>query len=772
MDFQRRITFLVFLLFLIPSPGRPIESGTIKGFISDAENGEGLGYANVVLKNTTMGTSADEKGYYYISHIIPGEYTIIFSYLGYESVEKTIQIKANEVLTMNIELKPMPIEMPGVVVSSDRDRFEKSVEVSHITFTQREIRSVPGFFESDLIKTLQLMPGVSTMHDLSNKLYVRGGSPDENLVLLDGIIIYNPATHLFGLFSTFQPDAVKEAELFAGGFPAKYGDRLSAVLDITTKEGNSKKYEGEASLGLITSKILIEGPIPKGSFLFSGRRTYFDALVWGYAHIFNKDVSLPYYFYDGVAKINYNPSIDNRFTLTGFGGADVISFEEGEPPSEKIDLIWGNRGISARWRRVLTSKLYCEFLGVYSEFFTDFKYKHYYDTIQNLELFEKIKSFTGKCDASYILNQEHTIDFGLHEENLRVEQQWEIEEQEFGPPIQKSNLIAIYVQDKWQLIKPILYVQPGIRGIYYNLGRRFVYNPRFGLKYRFQENSAFNLALGKYNQFLVTINSQESYFSIFDFWRPLDASHNPPVSYHFICGIERWFDEQTNLAFSPYYKKYYNLLIPKEEDMFFSTPTESLGTGQGYAAGFDIFFKKSINDYSGWFSYTFGITRRQLENMSYYPRYDRRHNLNIVFGLVVPGSIPVFKKGRLDLRWYLGTGLPYALEIGRYRHFYYLEMDSVYIYDWHNIKGKRDAHRLPIAHRLDLHYERDTKLFGLKTTWYLDVVNLYAKKNILFYDYEYFDYNTGQEYNPPKKVGYSIPPIAIPIPSFGLKMRF
>jgi outer membrane receptor protein involved in Fe transport len=192
-----------------------------------------------------MGASSDDKGYYYISHIPEGRYTLVFSYLGYEPLEKEIEVKAGQVLTLNVELRQSPIEMPGVTVSAERERFEKNVEVSHITFTQREIKSVPGLFESDLIKTLQLMPGVIGMHDLSNKLYVRGGSPDENLVLLDGIIIYNPATHLFGLFSTFQPDAVKEAELYAGGFPAKYGDRLSAVLDVTTKEGNSKKIRGE-----------------------------------------------------------------------------------------------------------------------------------------------------------------------------------------------------------------------------------------------------------------------------------------------------------------------------------------------------------------------------------------------------------------------------------------------------------------------------------------------------------------------------------------------
>ncbi len=751
------------------------EFGTIKGFVSDAENGEMLSYADVVLKNTTMGTSTDEKGYYYITRIPEGKYIVVFSYLGYETIEKEIELKSGQVLTLNVELKQSAIEMPGIVVSAERERFEKSVEVSHITFTQREIKSVPGLFESDLIKTLQLMPGVVGMHDLSSKLYVRGGSPDENLVLLDGIIIYNPATHLFGLFSTFQPDAVKEAELYAGGFPAKYGDRLSAVLDITTKEGNSKKYEGNTSVGLITSKLLIEGPIPKGSVLFSGRRTYFDALIWGYAHIFNKDVELPYYFYDGVGKVNYNTSNESRFTITGFGGADVISFSEEDPPSDKVDLTWGNRGVSGKWRRVFSPKLYGEILGVWSNFFTDFRYIDYYDSTANLRLYEKIQSLTGKFDFSYIYNDRHTFDFGFQEENLRVEHHWEVEEGTFGPPKQSSNLVAVYLQDKWQVIKPILYFQPGIRLIYYNQGNRFLYNPRVGIKYRFGENSALNISMGKYNQTLITINSQESYFSIFDFWRPVDSTHSPPVGYHFIAGIERWLGEGTNFNIEGYYKRYYNLLIPREEDMFFSVPTENLCTGNGYATGLDIFLKKSLKDYFGWVSYTFGYTRRSVGNISYFPRYDRRHNLNIVFGLVVPKSISLLGNGKFDLRWYLGTGLPYALEIARYRKYYFDEMDTLSEYPkhwWEYIKGDRDAFRLPISHRLDLHYEKEIKIFGLKGGWYLDIINVYARKNVLFYDYEYFDFNTGQEYDPPRRIGYSIPPIAIPIPSFGLNLSF
>ena len=745
------------------------DSGIIKGFVKDASNGERLSYADVYIEGTGFGCSTDDKGYYYLSEIPAGHYQLTFAFIGYEAVKKEVSVASSEVLSINAELQPTVIAIAGVTTTAERERFEKAVEISHVTFTTREIKSVPMIFEADLIKSVQLMPGVVTMHDLSNKLYIRGGSPDENLVLLDGIIVYNPSTHLGGLFSTFNPDAVSEAELYAGGFPAQYGDRLSAVLDIETKEGNSKEYAGEASVGLITSRLLAEGPIPKGSFLFSGRRTYLDAIVWGYKHIFDKDVSLPYYFYDGVAKLNYNLSADNRFTLTGFGGSDVLAFEEVSLESERIGLKWGNRGASLRWRSVVTPRLYSVVMGVWSNFFTHLEYENENDSTQNLHLYEELVSYTGSTDYSFILDTRHRMDFGLHVENLNIAQHWEFDEGRFGPPSQLSNLVAFYVQDWWELVPPILFMQPGIRSIYYSTGNRFVIDPRLGLKYRYGVNSTFNLSVGKYSQFLVTINSQESYFSLFDFWRPVDSTHLPPYSLHFISGIEHWFGSDSKLTIEGYFKKYGDLLIPDASDIIFSVPAESLEKGSGYSTGMDFFYKKQVGAFFGWVSYSFGFTRREVNGVAYYPRYDRRHNLNIIAGIVIPEYIPVFKHGSFDLRWYLATGLPYAHDIARYSYYRYDLLPWTYDMDreWRYIKGPRDTSRLPVSHRLDCHYERKFKLFGLDAQWYLDVINVYAAKNIVFYTWEYPDYLAEE---PPTRIANSM--ISVPVPSIGFSFKF
>ncbi len=749
--------------------------GNIKGFITDASNGEKLPYANIVLEGTNIGTASDNKGYYYLPNIAPGKYRLIVSYIGYEEKIEEINIVEGKTITINVELKPKEIELSGITITSKREVFEKTINISQKRITQAEIKSVPTFFENDLLKAIEILPGITSMHELSNKLFVRGGSPDENLVLLDGIIIYNPSTHLFGLFSTFQPDAVSEAEIHLGGFPAKYGDRLSSVLEVTTKEGNSKRFQFQGSIGLITSKILFEGPIPKGSFLISGRRTYFDALAWLYTTYKGVKISFPYYFYDLISKVNFVPSLDNRFTLTIFGGVDVLNFDaEDDVSNMKVNINWGNRGASLRWRRVITEKLYGDIVSVYSNFFTHFNAKDLSNPGNDIHLFEEIKSFNLNSNFSYIFDEKHLFDFGLQCEVPKINQEWGVSVGTFKTPSQSSKSFSLYLQDKWFLIKPVFFIQPGIRFIYYippfkNIGRLY-FNPRFGLKYRLTENSTFNIALGKYNQFITTITSQESYFSLFDLWRPVDSLHPAPVSYHFIIGIEKWIDETSLFNIEGYFKKYYNFILPKTDYMFFSVPSESLTNGNGYSTGFDIFFKKELGNHVFWLSYTFGWTRRVIDTLSYFPRYDRRHTLNIIYGYKIPSFISFFGNAKIDFRFYLGSGLPYSEEIGRYKFFYDINQNEEEYELWFYIKGPRDCSRLPVSHRLDMHIEKDIKIFSLKGGWYLDIMNVYSRKNILFYSYEYIDPYTGETLDPPRKIGYSILPIMIP--SFGINVRF
>ncbi|MDD2889600.1 MAG: TonB-dependent receptor [bacterium] len=759
----------------------------INGFVKDASNGEKLAYANVYLEGTTIGGSTSEKGYYIIQNVPSGKYTIVALYMGYKTIKKDIELKEKNI-TLNFELSPDVIKMKEVTVTAKRMGFEKNIEGSKTEFTIRDIKTIPKFFEGDLMKVIQTMPGVISLNDLSNKLYIRGGSPDENLVLLDKITIYNASTHLFGLFSTFNPDAVSDVKMFSGSFPARYGDRLSSIIEVETKEGNNKKYTGSASVGLISSKLLVEGPIPKGSFLLSGRRSYLDLIVWGYSKLFNNDISLPYYFWDGVAKFNFNPSQENRFNLTAFGGSDIIDFaipwqvtENGETKTEEIGSInmnWGNQGLSGRWRKIFTPKLYGEIVGVSSKFFTSFGVLQtkipidtstLIDSTIGISIHQDITDYSIKGDLTYYLNPKNTINtgFDIMQNEFTDKQVLTFDSiYNFSSPTTYSNKLSAYIEGKTEL-SPLLTLRTGLRGIYYSTVDKTVLDPSMGIKYLLRQNTSLKLEIGRYHQFMYTLNSQESFFSLYDMWKPLDAKHSPPEAWHFTLGLAQWIGEDGEFSIDGYYKKYNSLLIPPEEGGggdfgFSSSPPESLKVANGYATGIELQYKKSFSFVHGWLNYTLGFTRRNTDSSYYFPSYDKRHNFNIVLGTS-------YKKYNFNLKWYLSTGSPFANDLARYKQYY--DDDS---YSWGFIKGKRDASRLPASHRLDIEAERSITipLLHWHGSMYLGIVNLYIQKNVLFYDWITEE---GQEpnkiyYDPPKKQEISILPILIP--NYGITINF
>jgi len=260
------IISLILLITATIAVGRT--TGTINGFVRNADDGESLPYANVFLQDTDLGAMTNEKGYYVIHHIPPGSYTLVFSMIGFKKIEKKVTIAPGQQLTVDAALQINVIEMNEIVKTAARERFEREVEISTTSLNARQITSVPMLAEADLFRTLQLLPGVVSRSDFSSQLYVRGGSPDQNLVLLDGVTVYNPF-HLGGVFSTFNVDAIKDVEFMTGGFPAEYGGRLSSVLKITNREGNSRRFAGKGNISLLSAKSTIEGPIPRGSFLLS-----------------------------------------------------------------------------------------------------------------------------------------------------------------------------------------------------------------------------------------------------------------------------------------------------------------------------------------------------------------------------------------------------------------------------------------------------------------------------------------------------------------------
>ncbi|UCH11480.1 MAG: carboxypeptidase-like regulatory domain-containing protein, partial [Fidelibacterota bacterium] len=358
---------LAALALLVPPRLAGQAGGRISGFVRDAETGEPLKYANVVLAGTNRGAASDVHGFYVIIGIPPGDYTLKVMMMGYRTGEQEVVLASGEDLRVDMELSVEAIQAEEVVITADRVRFEEVMEASRVHLTPREIKSAPAFAEADLFRTLQLMPGVQATNDFSSALVVRGGSPDENLVLLDGIEVYNPF-HLGGIFSTFNADALANAEFMPGGFPSPYGNRNSSVLEITSKEGNSKgaryfkdkPYAGlwnlsqlQGEVSLLSSKLLAEGPIYKGSWMLAWRRTYYDRLIDLYYLFKDEEPIGGYFFRDVHGKIITNLSPTDRLIFATYRGRDFADLDvEEETGGIDVDLNWGNSTESIQWRHV------------------------------------------------------------------------------------------------------------------------------------------------------------------------------------------------------------------------------------------------------------------------------------------------------------------------------------------------------------------------------------------------------------------------------------
>jgi hypothetical protein len=727
------------------------QTGALNGFVRDVTSGEPLGFANVYLDGTELGTASAEKGYYYIGRVPPGRYTLKASYVGYDEWQQEVTVRADQTQTVDLALKPTRVQVREVKVTAERARFEREVEVSAVRLDTRQILNIPRVGgEVDLFRTVQLLPGVVTTSDFSNRLYIRGGSPDQNLVLLDGITVYNPS-HLFGLFSPFIPEAVSDVTLLAGGYPAKYGTRLSSVLDVTTKEGNSKRYTADASASVIAAKAQVEGPIPNGSFLVAGRRTYLpDVLL----DIFGVK-GVGYYFYDVIGKVNYNISHDTRLTLAGLSAEDVLNFSDPtDPDALNAKLVWGNRGVSLRLNSIFTPLLYGEAIVAWSDFYSNFGVSFIAtDTAQ----FETgLTDCALKADLTWFAADRHELDFGLDARWSQVNVSFEFDTMGFR---RADSLwpIGVYVDEKWEAAKDRLFVKPGLRLNYYTKGGRWSLEPRLGLKYRVEENTTLNAAFGRFSQPMVTLNSTDAVFSIYDVWSPVQEGQPLPTAWHYIAGVERWLRRDAMAQLEVYYKGYDNLLETRYGDFF--TPPDSLLNADGYSVGADLMLRKTEGRVNGWLSYSFAYARRSIAEEGYFPHYDRRHNANLVL------SFPQVAWGiDLSARWALGTGLPYSGVIGFYRR--YQERPGQPPSEepsWGFINGSRDAFRYPLYHRLDIGATRGWDFRWGRLEVFLDVTNVYYASNVLLYYYE-----IGEDGLPERKQISQLPIL----PTLGVKVKF
>lgn len=743
------LTSFGLILLLVTS----LPAATLSGYLTDSSNGEPLIGGNVYIAGTDLGSATNSRGYYVIASVPAGTYEIHFRYIGYEThaEERTLTAGANEII--NVELTPATLEGKEVRVIAEKLESDRRIKASHLSLKTKQLTEVPQVVEPDLFRAVQALPGVSTLSDFSSGLYIRGGSADQNLILIDDIDVYNP-NHLFGFFSTFNVDAVKTVELQKGGFGARHGGRLSSLLNVYNKDGNRKRVEGVARISLLNTSLTLEGPWSKGSWMISGRRSYVDQT----AKLF--DYEIPYYFYDFHAKVNYDISHNNALSFSTYLGQDQMDWETG---GLNILLAWGNDTFSTRWTHLFSSKLYSQLVVAGSWFESDIEFQFQDD----FKFFRdnNIRDYSIKYGLTYTPNSSHMFDAGLEMKNLKFEFKsgWhsDTSEDETAEDELEFNYdglyTSFYVQDHWT-ISPLLQLQPGLRFNYYSEGDYFDVAPRLSVRYMLTDRISSHVTYGRYYQYLNIVSEEGASFA--DLWFPVDETVEPGESDHYIVGLKTDFNQNFDLEIEAYYKPYNNLVELDEE--FVNSIIEPdaqlsdlFNKGEGEAYGGEIYLKNNIWGFSGWLGYTLGWTKRIIEDYNfdkeYPPKYDRRHQL------VIMENYQFNDKWRLNLAFKYGSGQPMTRASARYSVVDINGREEIIVLD-----GEKNAYRLPDYHRLDLglYYTKKYQKWTLEP--YLQVINVYNNENVYIRTYD-------AEANPIEYEDVTMLPL---IPTIGVNITF
>lgn len=706
------------------------QSASINGYITNVKTGETLISANLALKDSRKGTSTNTSGYYSLTDVAPGTYTVVATYIGFKRFEKEITLKAGQKLRLDIKLVPEEYQLDEVVVESEKEKEEQR-NIGLARIKTELIKRVPTVFQADVFRSLQLLPGVKSASDFSSGLYIRGGSPDQTLILLDHTTVYNP-THFFGFFSTFNPDAVKDVRLYKGGYPAKYGGRLGSVLTIFNKDGNHKQFQGSATLGLLASRASFEGPLKKGSWMVAVRRSTLEPLL-AVLRRSNDNIPSSFYFLDMNGKVNYDANPNNKLSLAFYSGVDDLNFPIAEDADIKIN--YGNQTLSSNWTHIFSDKVFANFTLTGSRYF-NFPSFNIASTPFNRS--NNIYDLSVKGDVEYLPDDHHEISSGFWIGSLTLKLQDEFDKQPtFSSRIQ-SRYGSWYLQDRWHLSDRWI-LTPGLRLNAFSEGQYVKLDPRLSLEYRPTDRIRLQAAYGRYTQFLTLISNEA--FTGFDVWLTADDGVPPAYGNQYVVGAKTIPWEGYGLDVEAYYRSMENLFEPDPflPDQAGLPYRDIFRFGTGYAYGTEIYFERRVGRLTGFAGYTFSVTRRKFPNFNeplpangparfYPPKYDRTHDLKLVL------------EYKLNARWSTtavfnyATGQAYTKPLGRTAAFDFptssTNLDQL-------IVGRVNASRLPPYNRLDLGFSRKGTFFGIgHAKWQFQLINAYSRRNIWFYNYD------------------------------------
>lgn len=730
------------------------EKFTISGTVKDARNGETMIGSTVYIEELTRGASTNLYGFYSLT-IPRGKYNLKVSYIGYETHTQVIELSKDTLI--DVELQVSSIQKEEVVVTGERkDQNTRSAAMSTVEIPIKEIKALPALGgEVDILKTIQLLPGVQSGSEGNTGLYVRGGGPDQNLILLDEAVVYN-ASHLLGFLSVFNADAIKNMELTKGGMPAKYGGRLASVLDISMKDGNSKKFQVDGGVGVVSSRLTIQGPIVKdrASFIASGRMAYAGLLANLFVPKDSPFAGTQYYFYDANAKVNYKINDRNRLYLSGYFGRDVFTFNNSEA-GFNANIDWGNATTSFRWNHIFNPKLFMNTSLIFSDYNFGFSAGQ---SEFDFSLRSGIQDYNVKLDLNWAPDIRHNLAFGgnyiyhIFTPSTVSARSGDVEFDLGGDVKFHAHEAAIYVQDEWDISKRFR-INVGLRAsLFSHVGPfdRFVLNeldqisdtihyaPMEEVKthIRAEPRISARVMLGKHNSLKASYTMNYQYIHLAslasvtlptDFWMPSTDILQPQEGHQWALGyFHNFFDDKLETSVEVYYKTMKNLIEYKDGfqpgDNVNFNPDHNFTFGTGDSYGVELFVRKNGTKLSGWVGYTLAWTNRRFPNLNngqaFPATYDRRHDLSFV------GTYRVAKRWSISAVFVYGTGSTTTLPVARY----FIDGSIV------NEYGERNWYRMPAYHRLDLgatfHAKPNKK--GFRSEFSFSIYNVYSRQNPYF----------------------------------------
>jgi hypothetical protein len=749
-----RIYFPSLLLLLVIAFVAPAQTHSLSGYMRDSATGESLLAGTVYIKELAIGAQTNAYGFYSLS-MPAGTYSVIYSYVGYATVNKRVSVIDN--VSLNVGM-PRATAMKEVVVSATRkDANVRNTEMGTVTLSIAQIKKLPVLLgEVDILKTLQLLPGVQSAGDGNSGFYVRGGGPDQNLVLLDDAVIYNTG-HLFGFFSIFNSEAIKDVTLIKGGAPANYGGRLSSVVDVAMKEGNYKEFHGSGSIGNIASKLTLEGPIKKekGSFMISGRRTYADILARPF---FEQLKTSGYFFYDANLKANYRLGERDRLYLSGYMGLDQFKFQN-DKGTFRANIPWGNKTATLRWNHQVNGKMFLNTTAVYSryDFSSSFEQGASSASAFGVKLSSGIRDYCLKSDLDYYYNNKHHLKAGLAYTNhtfIPNQVSGRADTVRLEPNnalIKYAHEAAAYLLDEFDLTTNIK-VNAGLRYSYFaQVGPYTAYTldgldrrtdsasfgrgelvkgygglePRLNIRLQIDEASSIKTSASRTYQYLHLVSNNGSTLPT-DVWVPSTYLVKPQIAWQYSLGYFRNFlSNKLETSVEVYYKDMRNQVQYREgfTPNTGKDPELSFVFGRGTAYGAEFFINKTQGRFTGWLGYTLAWTYLKfpdLNNGNRFPaKYDRRHDISLV------GTYDINKKWTISSVFIFGSGNAITLPSS----FYFIDNKLVQQFSAVN------AYRTPAYHRLDVsatYTKQYAKPRRLQSSWTFSIYNLYNRANPYF----------------------------------------